>query len=1257
MFLPCLALFKYRIVQQDTIELSYLEILMATLRHSQGLQRIIVIDSFIANKSMCLNVDEHANLSGTNGAGKTTCLRLIPFFYGIEPGQLENQAAGKKSFVDWYLPRATSLIIYEYARADGLCCVVIYRHPSGTKPAYRFLRGGFELDYFSKPAPNNAANFCAGSELASHWREQHLEFSSQIEVVIDYRAVLQHDRELLSRSPRAKQLRPLANRFCLGGAKKHMRHLEKVSLAILGRQGSMDKIKLMLADIMQEDGVHVPAPPKHQENKRISQDLISLRDFNRHIPEFQRVIDAYHSLQDTQKELSQLKFSLKTQHKNLTEQQTNLELSHQQQIQLKENIDSLWHNERQDIEDAIAKAKSTEKDIDSRINNLQHRYDVFEGQALEQQSKSLDNISQLNSRLEQLKNNHTRLIDAVALEQAESDKLKDKATLHYQDEKAILLAKIQLQEKQISRDQEAHLQTINALDNEHHQQIALLQTESQHVREQLIEQKSLATIAANNRQASDTQQLALNQLNNEIQSLDDSIYQHEENLSQLENKLNIAKQENEQAQSSYNHSKQQVNQALEQLEALTQQLNPNTQSWLYHLRQSDSDWQNTLAKVIKPELLFNANLNPELIDKHNSLFGWQLDLSSLPSAEIALTIEQLKLNIDKQQHDITLAETSLKEKESIAKKSQTALQALKKERESLTRQIKKLKDKKISTIASKQVLQEKIDDELNLKRTDAKQKLADIHHLLAEQQIQHSQDLTDLKEKQREEKQEKQAGWSMELSRLQQGVEVHQQALKDIKKHHSQQMKQLAHKFNELLSEKGIDNKLEKELSANIEALSLQIKSLDNNRDLIHEYRKFIQYEWPTKKALETDFNTARQTKQEFEIKLSNAKRDYQQKIRDIIQAKTQIERTLTDNNASLQEITALLNQLIIEDGGELITLPTVTLIQRATELLQIEISLSKQIHEGILRVQSEISRRTDSQIASSWQHLSQDIANRFGLSLDSSDLILKLPLALQQLIETDIPMLEKTLLETMRVIGNQLSQFYQGLRDINQRIKLQAIKISHSIENYCEIKALANIQIDMKSKIEELDYWHHLNQFEIAWLQWQNNTQLSFPDEELINQLAEVLLLLSSARVSHAISSLFELHIKMEENGRAVIIRSDNDLTNASSTGLSYLALCAIFMGITRLLCPDKSIIIHWPIDELGIIAPENISQLFAMLQSAGIVMLGGFPNTDPDLLKHFKHKHLIDRASGIKVMAVEENSLLQLIQNKTQQKTTGAA
>lgn len=84
-----------------------------------GLQAIHLHNSIFQGKRVSLNCDGHTNLTGGNGAGKTSILRLIPIFYGFEPNRLIDRAANKKNFTDFYLPNNQSMIVFEYTRARG----------------------------------------------------------------------------------------------------------------------------------------------------------------------------------------------------------------------------------------------------------------------------------------------------------------------------------------------------------------------------------------------------------------------------------------------------------------------------------------------------------------------------------------------------------------------------------------------------------------------------------------------------------------------------------------------------------------------------------------------------------------------------------------------------------------------------------------------------------------------------------------------------------------------------------------------------------------------------------------------------------------------------------------------------------------------------------------------------------------------------------------------------------------------------------
>ena len=47
------------------------------------------------------------------------------------------------------------------------------------------------------------------------------------------------------------------------------------------------------------------------------------------------------------------------------------------------------------------------------------------------------------------------------------------------------------------------------------------------------------------------------------------------------------------------------------------------------LRQEYPQWQQDIAKVINQDLLLNTQLNPQLVENNDSLYGLSLDLSSV----------------------------------------------------------------------------------------------------------------------------------------------------------------------------------------------------------------------------------------------------------------------------------------------------------------------------------------------------------------------------------------------------------------------------------------------------------------------------------------------------------------------------------------------------------------------------------------------------------------------------------------------------
>lgn len=67
------------------------------------LLRVILIDSLCRGEIVEVKADENTCLTGTNGIGKSTFLKLIPLFYGAPAGRMVRKGTNTTSFADHYV--------------------------------------------------------------------------------------------------------------------------------------------------------------------------------------------------------------------------------------------------------------------------------------------------------------------------------------------------------------------------------------------------------------------------------------------------------------------------------------------------------------------------------------------------------------------------------------------------------------------------------------------------------------------------------------------------------------------------------------------------------------------------------------------------------------------------------------------------------------------------------------------------------------------------------------------------------------------------------------------------------------------------------------------------------------------------------------------------------------------------------------------------------------------------------------------------
>jgi hypothetical protein len=230
-------------------------------------------------------------------------------------------------------------------------------------------------------------------------------------------------------------------------------------------------------------------------------------------------------------------------------------------------------------------------------------------------------------------------------------------------------------------------------------------------------------------------------------------------------------------------------------------------------------------------------------------------------------------------------------------------------------------------------------------------------------------------------------------------------------------------------------------------------------------------------------------------------------------------------------------------------------------------------------------------------------------------------------LLEQDIPHLRQTLIEQFSNEAGKVCDYFDGLETVMREITSVSRTLRQKINTDQQIDSLSDIQVVLKPRIEDDDSWAPLKAFVAQWRDWQASHKREIPGDTVLSAFQLVTATLSSANLGQSIESMVDMHLTMKENGREAIIRNDNDFLNASSQGLTYLAIMAVFMGLTRYLCPDRNTRITWPIDELGTLSPNNIARLADMLEHNNLTMVSACPKLDRPLRKFFENKVSIQK------------------------------
>ncbi len=1212
------------------------------------LKSIVLIDSFWAGQTVLLNVDGHTNLSGTNGAGKTTFLRLMQLFWGERPSNIVGSTGSKKGFIDHYLPRASSYLVYEYQRPFGQICHVMVQS-DGRGARYKFIDAPYDRDCYIDE--NNLPRDSVAVE--RHYKRHQPIETSRIMGVDDYCSIIQHHHY-----SGKKWIRALQRRFAM--ASSPVTHMEKVIGAVIEKIGDFEVIKQMLVDISRD---RLSQNLLDQEQRRnpfqLSKthidgwlaDINAARALEAKRDYFDELLQAAEKLKDTNSELSHIHFlareNHKTAHAELEKGDTLTNEAKAQLQQLKLDFD----RQQEPKKEALRQLNEQMKDLDFQINALEDKKQHYEqqdaetfaikgalfGQYLEQQALKTQEIEALESKTQDIKALYEHQL--VELKHRHTHQLQtfdnQCATEALDREKKLAEAEVQYQQRkdQLVKDSEARAQPLKEQKSQMAIDCAIKQSEHPHVQAP----EALAQQIDKTRQELNITRQAIRQAVDEQQAADKAYYAAREAFHDIDARLK--------------NKKAQLRQYQQQHETCLKRLQPAEGTLHHFLEQEVDGWQQTIGRVIAPDLLEHKGLNPTVmpgIEPH--FYGLNLDLEALAGRELEATktalqaeeqalfkkLEEAKADIARTEASLSAASATLEQSRQDQQKAVHHTQRARQQEETLSDQEQGLSHQANAEIEKARAeLQHTIDIlKAEIKRCDR-----DLQAIAEESRTDQSQL-----------HQEHLARRAIIESDARNRLQAIQTLIKQEKNGCQAEQQRIKSRLQADLKESGTDDTII-ELSRQLDDLKAREKEARKFQELAEQYQLWLDKQWQRHAGLCRQRSEYQQQQALLKDEIAQMERDFKNKKDQLNSLIYQQEQALQKTQSLLAQLDNTISQLESHAPAINEALPDYasdTLQKLAQSFGQKRRSLEKTLLNGRQTIVQLFNTHQRSQLAEAWNRALEAATGHAHDGLE-----------IEQPLKDVLKMVANVKQATSQQIelhATDVNAFYQHLRNFERIIKSTGTLLSKHVSQEKHFAALGEITVTVRSKMSDLEYWQALKRFGDNYGHYRERADLT-GDSDIPAALIEAMTALTTLLPADGIKikhlSLFDIEFTISENGHTKQARNAKELKDVSSTGLSYLALVTFFTGVTSMLRRQSQTVVCWPIDELGDLAPENIEAMMAMLARQNIRIISASPTADRNVLSLFDRRYLIDRQK-LHEVAIPASKLDALLAPMTHRETS---
>ncbi|PSW38129.1 ATP-binding protein [Photobacterium phosphoreum] len=1186
-----------------------------------GLTKVIAINSYQKNKMFSeYYFDSPTQITGGNGEGKTSLLRLIPFFYGATGTQIVRKSNVNKPFVEWYLPHSNSYIVFEYITARGqVAHVICYRNLS-TKGGivYLFVKGQFEQSVIIKQDSEEKPYAIACTKLAAELAVNGLDYESRITSVKEYREIIQNIN--------AGTLNNQFLSYSLCSGRHDVRHIEKITAALIQGEFNMADTKALFLDILEQGNSTLEFGVDANRIEQWCDDYSGLTAFLDKKDAFIEAIANNQQIAYLTTQLANALTIIREASENLDESRKKADLMRADFLENSDRKIGEINEKKLDKEVRQNALQRSITSIESEIDVHHSKLITYENNGYPELSVKLKQLPEMEDKVTHQRQSYADL--EIKFNDAKAKHEKDKQSLvsKFNKEKSDLIEQKLDAEKEfkVKKDKidavyqpqlkeltESHTSFTTDKSSTLMKRKADLATQKQRLKnpdidELLIEQREQL-------------ELEKDRLQEEVDTLKHTTLVIEKEGGNLQTKR-------EKLLESLEDTRRNKRDAEARFKVVSNRLDPDSGTLFSFLEANRQGWQSSpLGRILTDELLMDTTLTPSMTEDSGSMYDLYIDTSNLADCSVTNKADlEEQANLMDLIDELDDAEIDFNKKisknNSAVKQSGLELSRLRNELRNaegdLAQTKVNLNNKKIEIARAKEGLIEKIN--ISIKS---------IEKAISQTEREVSLALERFKEAKLELNNDRLTQIGNIESSLALTIGAIDELLAKSTLTLGENKQRIKTEYEQRLSKQGISGEIYQRYKEEIEFLDNQIKNLKAKSHKIKEYETWIavyEVDDPKRrddrntkvkeleavhqevKSLETKLIELRveanRTKKEFDEKLSILKNHKQRADSAISRLTNYVMFEGEEGSQEENDYNGDLNSLLNDVESKLPELERLTK-QRKKDIQQME-TITLNLGDGELyRFWNESSRNT----------ITEDIVASDSKRIDILEIIMN----------DIIPQVTRITIESAVNMGRMLVDFKHRLLGFDRDIKKLGRNISEQVKVNNTFSVVGSIDINVESSLSKLQGWEDIINFSEIYEEWDKTGSAELPTKEFYNALDTLTYHISAEKVKKP-TELFDIKFEVIENNQRKTAKTDKDMRDLASNGTNLLIQSMLYLALLTQQRGASRLSITYPTDEIGKLTAENQAKLLKMMGSHNFNVIAAQPdgnNRTANLFKYLYH------------------------------------